>query len=71
MFKCLQENLAQPDFGSACKSQVEERGLSMQQNYQLDYGVSSACEPDVQSLCSAEKASAHLWDFLQLCKAIG
>ena len=55
VFKCLQENLAQPDFGAACKAEVEERGLSMQENYKLDFGVSSACEPDVQAVCSAEK----------------
>ena len=39
MFKCLQESLAQPDFGQACRAQVEERGQRMQEDYRLDYGV--------------------------------
>ena len=58
VFKCLQETLAQPDFGAACKDQVQERGLSMQSNYLLDYGVSSTCESDVQRVCMTEKVAA-------------
>jgi Golgi apparatus protein 1 len=56
MFKCLQESLAQPDFGQACRAQVEERGQRMQEDYRLDYGVAEACEPDVTTFCAAEKA---------------
>ena len=55
MFKCLQESLAQPDFGQACRAQVEERGQRMQEDYRLDYGVAEACEPDVAIYCTAEK----------------
>lgn len=66
VFKCLQENLAQPDFGSACKAEVEERSLSMQQNYQLDFGVSNACEPDVQDMCQAEKVGCESQN-LKIC----
>ena len=55
MFKCLQESLAQPDFGQACRAQVEERGQRMQEDYRLDYGVAEACEPDVTTYCGAEK----------------
>ena len=55
MFKCLQESLAQPDFGQACRTQVEERGQRMQEDYRLDYGVAEACEPDVTTYCAAEK----------------
>lgn len=55
VFKCLQESLAQPDFGQACRGQVEERSLRMQEDYRLDYGVAEACEPDVATFCSAEK----------------
>jgi len=55
MFKCLQESLAQPDFGQACRAQVEERGQRMQEDYRLDYGVAEACEPDVATYCTAEK----------------
>ena len=50
--------MAQPDFGAACKDQVQERGLSMQSNYLLDYGVSSTCETDVQAVCMTEKVGA-------------
>lgn len=55
MFKCLQENIGQTEFGSSCKAQVEERGRSMQDDYRLDYGVSTACEGDVDAVCSVEK----------------
>ena len=55
MFKCLQESLAQPDFGQACRAQVEERGQRMQEDYRLDYGVAQACESDVTTYCAAEK----------------
>jgi Golgi apparatus protein 1 len=58
MFKCLQENLAQPDFGQACRAQVEERGMRMQEDYRLDYGVAEACEPDVASFCASEKVAS-------------
>ena len=60
MFKCLQESLAQPDFGQACRAQVEERGQRMQEDYRLDYGVAEACEPDVTTFCAAEKVPASL-----------
>lgn len=30
VFQCLQQSLAQPDFGQACRAQVEERGQRMQ-----------------------------------------
>ena len=59
MFKCLQESLAQPDFGQACRAQVEERGQRMQEDYRLDYGVAEACEPDVTTYCAAEKVRLH------------
>lgn len=60
MFKCLQESLAQPDFGQACRAQVEERGQRMQEDYRLDYGVAEACEPDVTTYCAAEKVTLAL-----------
>lgn len=55
MFKCLQESLAQPDFGQACRALVEERGQRMQEDYRLDYGVAEACESDVTTFCASEK----------------
>ena len=55
MFKCLQENLAQPQYSQECKEQVEQRSQTMQEDYRLDYGVSSACEHDVDMVCFAEK----------------
>lgn len=55
MFKCLQENLAKPQFGQACKEQVEQRTQTMQEDYRLDYGVSSSCETDVDLVCFTEK----------------
>ncbi|KAK9820440.1 hypothetical protein WJX72_010380 [[Myrmecia] bisecta] len=59
VFKCLQENLAKPDFGQQCKEQVEQREARMQEDYRLDYGVSSACKADVDQRCAAEKGKAH------------
>ena len=66
VFKCLQENLAQPQFGQSCKEQVEQRGQIMQEDYRLDYGVSSACENDVEVSCFLEKVAARP----RLCTAI-
>lgn len=55
VFKCLQENLAQTNFGEACKAEVSKRESFMQEDYRLDYGVSSQCEADVEAKCAAEK----------------
>jgi hypothetical protein len=73
MFKCLQESLAQPDFGQACRAQVEERGQRMQEDYRLDYGVAEACEPDVTTFCAAEKARIQIFlhDKGCICKTAG
>lgn len=57
VFKCLQEKIGQTEFGSSCKAQVEERGRSMQEDYRLDFGVSTACEGDVDNVCSVEKVT--------------
>ncbi|KAK9797745.1 hypothetical protein WJX73_005342 [Symbiochloris irregularis] len=59
VFKCLQENLAQPQYSQGCKEQVEQRSRTMAEDYRLDYGVSSACETDVDLNCFAEKSKAH------------
>ena len=59
MFKCLQENLGSPDFGATCKEQVEQRSSRMQEDYRLDYGVSSNCEADVGRVCAAEQVCFH------------
>lgn len=66
VFKCLQEKIGQTEFGSSCKAQVEERGRSMQEDYRLDFGVSTACEGDVDNVCSVEKVAIHF--FLQSYK---
>ena len=55
VFKCLQENLGSPEFGATCKEQVEQRAARMQEDYRLDYGVSSNCETDVQRVCAEEQ----------------
>ena len=57
VFKCLQEKIGQTEFGSSCKAQVEERGRSMQEDYRLDFGVSTACQSDVESVCAEEKVA--------------
>ena len=55
MFQCLQENIAQAAFGSACRAEVESRTSLMQDDYRLDYSLSSSCTHDVDRLCSEEK----------------
>ncbi len=37
VFQCLQQSLAQPDFGQACRAQVEERGQRMQVRFLFAY----------------------------------
>lgn len=34
---------------------MEQRQQTMQEDYRLDYGVSSACETDVDLVCFTEK----------------
>ena len=55
VFQCLQENLGSPDFGAACKEQVEQQSMRMQEDYRLDYGLASKCEADVARVCAAEQ----------------
>ena len=55
MFQCLQENIAQPAFGAECRAEVENRTSSMQEDYRLDYSLSSSCEHDVSRLCAQEQ----------------
>ena len=61
MFQCLQENIAQAAFGSACRAEVESRTNRMQEDYRLDYSLSSSCTYDVDRLCAEEKVC---WPFL-------
>lgn len=59
VFKCLQENMAKPDFSTSCRTEVEKRQLRMQENWQLDYGVSHECKADVDTYCMEAKGRAH------------
>ncbi len=53
VFQCLQQSLAQPDFGQACRAQVEERGQRMQV-------LSSHCHHMQESLEVAWGLLGHL-----------
>ena len=44
VFQCLQEHLGEPNFGRDCLEQVEARAQRMQEDYRLDYGVSTQCK---------------------------
>ena len=66
VFSCLQANIAKSGFGDQCKQQVQDRENLMQQDYRLDYGVSSQCEADVNQYCSLEKVSCALLTVLVL-----
>lgn len=67
MFKCLQENLAKPNFGEECKAQVEETQARMQEDYHLDYALSSECAQDVDAHCAEAKGKAHANAEVQKC----
>ena len=57
MFQCLQEHLGEPNFGKDCLEQVEARAQRMQEDYRLDYGVSTQCKEDVPQFCAAEQVA--------------
>eukprot|EP01025_Chloroclados_australasicus_P017425 TRINITY_DN188_c0_g2_i1.p1 TRINITY_DN188_c0_g2~~TRINITY_DN188_c0_g2_i1.p1 ORF type:complete len:924 (-),score=69.62 TRINITY_DN188_c0_g2_i1:353-2872(-) len=59
VFKCLQKNLGQPDFGADCAKEVQARTELMQSDYRFDYGVKSHCENSVNTLCSKEASGPH------------
>ena len=67
VFKCLQENMAKPDFSTSCRAEVEKRQLRMQENWQLDYGVSHECKTEVDSVCAEAKGRAHENAAVLLC----
>ncbi|GAB4823102.1 hypothetical protein N2152v2_010148 [Parachlorella kessleri] len=58
-FRCLQDNLAKPDFGPECREEVSNRIRQSQESWQLDYGVAAQCADDVEALCKEEKGQAH------------
>lgn len=69
VFKCLQENIAKPDFGQNCAQEVEKRTSRMQEDYRLDYGIATKCETDVNALCADQKVRLTLLqgvDFVQV-----
>lgn len=67
VFKCLEENMAKPDFSTSCRTEVEKRQLRMQENWQLDYGVSHECKTEVDSICAEAKGRAHENAAVLLC----
>ena len=67
VFKCLQENMAKPDFSTSCRNEVDKRQKRMQENWQLDYGVSHECKKEVDSICSEAKGRAHENAAVLLC----
>uniref|UniRef100_A0A061SDF6 Golgi apparatus protein 1 n=1 Tax=Tetraselmis sp. GSL018 TaxID=582737 RepID=A0A061SDF6_9CHLO len=67
IFKCLQENMAKPDFSTSCRNEVEKRQTRMQENWQLDYGVSHECKSEVDNLCAEAKGRAHENAAVLLC----
>jgi Golgi apparatus protein 1 len=67
VFKCLQENIAKPDFSTSCRGEVEKRQTRMQENWQLDYGVSHECLNEVNTICSEAKGRAHENAAVLLC----
>ncbi len=60
MFQCLQEHLGEPNFSKDCLEQVEARAQRMQEDYRLDYGVSTQCKEDVPQFCAAEQVGRGL-----------
>eukprot|EP01024_Parvocaulis_polyphysoides_P049908 TRINITY_DN4859_c0_g2_i4.p1 TRINITY_DN4859_c0_g2~~TRINITY_DN4859_c0_g2_i4.p1 ORF type:complete len:703 (+),score=133.40 TRINITY_DN4859_c0_g2_i4:438-2546(+) len=59
VFKCLQKNLGQPDFGADCANEVQARSQLMQTDYRFDYGIKTHCQESVGTFCSAESSGPH------------
>ncbi|GFH06252.1 uncharacterized protein HaLaN_00852 [Haematococcus lacustris] len=52
VIKCLMENMAQPNFGEDCKSELQEREGVMKTDYRFDVGVATNCASDVEQFCA-------------------
>lgn len=52
VFRCLAENMNDPDFGATCKYQIRNKLQRRQSNWKLDPPLRKACRADVSSYCA-------------------
>lgn len=52
VFRCLVQNLGQPDFGASCTAEVTRKLQRRQDNWKLDVNLRSACKADSDAVCS-------------------
>jgi Golgi apparatus protein 1 len=56
VFRCLADNMNDPDFGSKCRNDILTKLLRRQANWKLDPPLRMACKDSVRSLCAKEDA---------------
>jgi len=54
VFRCLAENLADPDFGQNCRNEIVRKLQRRQANWKLDPALRRACRADVADICKSE-----------------
>lgn len=54
VFRCLADNMGDPDFGDKCKTEIGIKLQRRQANWKLDPPLRKACRSDVSSWCSSE-----------------
>eukprot|EP01023_Acetabularia_acetabulum_P062960 TRINITY_DN783_c0_g2_i1.p1 TRINITY_DN783_c0_g2~~TRINITY_DN783_c0_g2_i1.p1 ORF type:complete len:858 (-),score=205.30 TRINITY_DN783_c0_g2_i1:1114-3687(-) len=59
VFRCLQKNLGQTEFGAECAQEVKARGELMQTDYRLDYSLKNNCQKDANSFCKEAAKGPH------------
>mmetsp|Transcript_65397 Transcript_65397/g.206659 ORF Transcript_65397/g.206659 Transcript_65397/m.206659 type:complete len:905 (-) Transcript_65397:279-2993(-) len=62
IFKCLQENMAKPDFGGSCLEHIKSRESRMSSDYRLDFGVATTCKTEIGTLCKDAKQTVEEGD---------
>ena len=56
VFRCLADNMNDPDFGANCRKDVVAKLQRRQANWKLDPPLRKACKDSVRSLCSSEES---------------
>ncbi|GBF91163.1 2-C-methyl-D-erythritol 2,4-cyclodiphosphate synthase [Raphidocelis subcapitata] len=67
VFRCLADNLADPDFGNTCRQEIITKLQRRQANWKLDPPLRRACRSDVSRLCKAEDAAASETGLVYKC----
>eukprot|EP00798_Chlamydomonas_sp_ICE-L_P010489 gene10489-8455_t len=54
VFRCMAENMNDPDFGNTCKSMIRSKLERRQSNWKLDPPLRKACRSDVAKYCASQ-----------------